>query len=221
MVRVTVEPLPPAVLCAAGVQGSEAKPLRGWSVARTRADGDCLFDAVSIALRNPCPSTGAAAHPDASAILLRKLVSDSIVAPANRLAQSAVQHWVATRDASDGAEHEHVKDVDATDCVSEASKAAVAAAMRRKSAYWGEEYALRFLSAALQCTIVVLSHSGDSVSASTFAEHGLADSAPGIALLLSDGGTSAAHYSVILSGRAALHSYGDIRPWTVLAHANE
>ena len=217
MVRVTVEALPDDVLRAAGVPASDATPLRGWSVARTQADGNCLFDAISIALRNPSSLSQATAHAHATAQTLRLLVADSVVVPGNDMACAAVGHWVATRDASNGAEHDHVQNVDPADATSSGSLAAVSRAMRKKAAYWGEEYALRFLSAALQCTLLVLAVRDGSTSASTFAHHALGSKAPGVALLLSDADTTSAHYSVVLHGRAGLHSSAEIAPWTALA----
>ena len=217
MVRVTVEALPDDVLRAAGVPASDATPLHGWAVARTQADGNCLFDAISIALRNPSTLSQATAHAHATAHALRLMVADSIAVPGNAMACAAVGHWVATRGASDGAEHHHVQDVDPADATSESSLAAVSRAMRKKTAYWGEEYALRFLSAALQCTLVVLAVRDGSTSASTFAHHALESAAPSVALLLSDADTTSAHYSVLLHGRAGLHSSAEMAPWTALA----
>lgn len=164
-----------------------------WVAVPTPGNGDCLFHAVSRALRE-----GGVATTSHSA--LRQLVARSVLQP-GRQALSAMTAWMGMVQAGMGAEVPHALAVYPSYVrqgrrLTPANLHALYAAMMDPRLYWGDEYAIQVLERAFRCCLLIYAPDGTRLGHHT-TSHVPAFYVP----LLYDGG----HYSQLRHcGRSVL-----------------
>lgn len=131
-----------------------------WVIVPTPGDGDCLFYAVSRALREGHKST-------ISHIGLRQLVARTVLDP-NNFTQAAMVSWMTMVEAGLGCEVPHAVPVYGAYLrqrkkLTRANLHELYTAMMDASLYWGDEYAIQVIERAYRCCLLIYSRTGQRI----------------------------------------------------------
>ena len=133
---------------------------KGFCVVPTPGDGDCLFYAVSRALRERRRAT-------LSHIGVRQLVARTVLDP-DHFTQAALVSWMNMVEAGLGVEVPHAVGVYGAYLkqrkrLSNADLHALYTAMMDSSKYWGDEYAIQVIERAYRCCLLIYAPDGKRV----------------------------------------------------------